>query len=71
MRVSTSVRGARRRINGRCCSFLFGSPFRALRAWQPAPAPERYPFTLIVEKDNTARPEVGRPMEIAGRNVVM
>ena len=29
-----------------------------------------YPRTLIFEKDSTARPVVGRPMEVAGRNVV-
>ena len=29
-----------------------------------------YPFTLIFENDNTARPEVGTPIDIAGRNVV-
>jgi len=29
-----------------------------------------YPRTLIFEKDNTARPEVGTPIDIVGRNVV-
>jgi hypothetical protein len=29
-----------------------------------------YPFTLILENVSTARPEVGRPIEVAGRNVV-
>ena len=29
-----------------------------------------YPRTLILENDSTARPVVGRPMEVAGRNVV-
>jgi len=29
-----------------------------------------HPRTLILEKDSTARPVVGRPMEVAGRNVV-
>src|SRR5215467_7563632 len=28
------------------------------------------PFTLIFENESTARPEVGRPMVVAGRNVV-
>ena len=31
---------------------------------------QRYPRTLIFEKDKTARPEVGRPIDIAGRKVV-
>jgi hypothetical protein len=30
---------------------------------------ENYPFTLIFENDSTARPEVGTPIDIAGRNV--
>lgn len=30
----------------------------------------RYPRTLILENDGTARPEVERPIDIAGRNVV-
>ncbi len=34
------------------------------------PAVRDYPFTLTREKDNTARPVVGLPMESAGRNVV-
>jgi len=29
-----------------------------------------YPFTLILENDNTARLGVGRPIDSAGRNVV-
>ena len=29
-----------------------------------------YPFTLIFENDNTARPGVGLPIAVAGRNVV-
>jgi hypothetical protein len=29
-----------------------------------------YPRTLILENDNTARDEMGRPIDIAGRNVV-
>jgi hypothetical protein len=29
-----------------------------------------YPRTLILENDNTARDEIGRPIDIAGRNVV-
>ena len=29
-----------------------------------------YPFTLILENESTARPAVGCPMEVAGRNVV-
>lgn len=29
-----------------------------------------YPFTLIFENDSTARPVVGRPIEVAGWNVV-
>lgn len=29
-----------------------------------------YPLTLIFEKDSTARPEIGRPIEVAGRKVV-
>lgn len=28
------------------------------------------PRTLILEKDSTARDEIGRPIDIAGRNVV-
>ena len=34
------------------------------------PTAHCYPFTLILEKDNTARPEVGTPMESAGRKRV-
>ena len=34
------------------------------------PRGRAYPRTLIFEKDKTARPEVGRPIDIAGRNVV-
>src|SRR5258708_2989955 len=29
-----------------------------------------YPRTLILENDSTARDEIGRPIDIAGRNVV-
>ena len=29
-----------------------------------------YPCTLILENDNTARDEIGRPIDIAGRKVV-
>jgi hypothetical protein len=29
-----------------------------------------YPRTLIRENDNTAREEIGRPIDMAGRNVV-
>lgn len=29
-----------------------------------------YPLTLIFENDNTAVPEVGRPIDVAGRKVV-
>jgi hypothetical protein len=34
---------------------------------KPDPA---YPRTLILENDSTARDEIGRPIDIAGRNVV-
>jgi hypothetical protein len=33
-------------------------------------ASQLYPRTLILENDNTARDEIGRPIDIAGRNVV-
>ena len=29
-----------------------------------------YPFTSILEKDSMARPDVGAPIDVAGRNVV-
>lgn len=32
--------------------------------------PADYPLTLIFENDNTARPGIGRPIDVAGRKVV-
>ena len=34
------------------------------------PLEHLYPRTLIFENESTARPGVGRPIDIAGRNVV-
>ena len=34
------------------------------------PARRSYPRTLILENDSTARPHVGRPIDMAGRKVV-
>jgi hypothetical protein len=39
-------------------------------SWKPQAESRTYPRTLILENDNTARDEIGRPIDIAGRNVV-
>jgi hypothetical protein len=44
----------------------FSNVLRETEAGQPQP----YPRTLILENDSTAREEIGRPIDIAGRNVV-
>src|SRR5437762_13136812 len=60
-RVCFSLRASRQRVKQR----------EAMR-YQPGlmAVVDLYPRTLILEKDSTARPVVGRPMDVAGRNVV-
>ena len=45
-------------------------PFSEAKGQEPKAKGCSYPFTLILENDNTARPDVGCPIEVAGRKVV-
>jgi len=47
-----------------------GEPITCQRWEQTLKREESYPRTLILEKDNTARPDVGLPIVVAGRKVV-
>jgi len=56
------------------CPKCGASAWRKKTSWttkyQESRQARRYPRTLILENDSTARPEVGRPIDIARRNGV-
>jgi hypothetical protein len=64
-RCNDSLRGPEQRVN------LTGSPVNTQQPGEKTLArPRSYPRTLIFENDSTARPGVGLPIDMAGRNVV-
>ena len=64
-RCNDSLRGSVQRVK-RCQTPVTPTPARRKRRGTSL----RYPRTLIFENDSTARPDVGRPIDMAGRKVV-
>lgn len=65
-RINDSLRGSAQRVNRACC------PANTRTAQRKSIFARLclYPRTLIFENDRTARPGVGLPIDMAGRNVV-